>query len=120
MLTRIYGTAFPTQQELDDYINMLEEAKKRDHKKLGKELDLFVFSEAVGKGLPLLTPKGSAIRRELENFIVSEEIKRGYLHVYTPDLASLELYKNQDIIHITKNLCMHQLQLTMNNLCYVP
>jgi threonyl-tRNA synthetase len=72
---------------------MLEEAKKRDHKKLGAALDLFTFSDTVGKGLPLWTPKGSAIRRTIERFIVDEEIKRGYEHIYTPDLASLELYK---------------------------
>ncbi|PIR83756.1 threonine--tRNA ligase [Candidatus Kaiserbacteria bacterium CG10_big_fil_rev_8_21_14_0_10_51_14] len=65
----------------------------RDHKKLGKELDLFTFSDSVGKGLPLWTPKGSVIRRELERFIVDEEIRRGYLHVYTPDIAKLDLYK---------------------------
>jgi threonyl-tRNA synthetase len=93
MLTRVYGTIFPTKNELDEYLAMLEEAKKRDHKKLGKELDLFVFSETVGKGLPLWTPKGSTVRRILERFIVDEEIKRGYLHVYTPDLASLSLYE---------------------------
>lgn len=93
MLTRIYGTVFPTKKELDDYITMQEEAKKRDHKKLGKELDLYAFSETVGKGLPLLTPKGSVVRRILERFIVDEEIKRGYHHVYSPDIASLELYK---------------------------
>lgn len=69
------------------------ELKDRDHKKLGRELDLFTFSDAVGKGLPLWTPKGSVIRRELERFIVDEEIKRGYLHVYTPDIAKLDLYK---------------------------
>jgi len=67
--------------------------KDHDHKKLGRELDLFAFSDAVGKGLPLFTPKGSVIRRELERFIVDEEIKRGYLHVYTPDIAKLDLYK---------------------------
>ena len=67
--------------------------KEHDHKKLGKELDLFAFSDAVGKGLPLFTPKGSVIRRELERFIVDEEIKRGYLHVYTPDIAKIDLYK---------------------------
>jgi threonyl-tRNA synthetase len=67
--------------------------KERDHKRLGKELDLFAFSDSVGKGLPLFTPKGSVIRRELERFIVDEEIKRGYLHVYTPDIAKLDLYK---------------------------
>lgn len=93
MLTRIYGTAFPTKGELEEYLKMVEDAKKRDHKKLGKELDLFTFSETVGKGLPLLTPKGSVIRRELERFIVDEELKRGYLHVYTPDLANLALYE---------------------------
>lgn len=93
MLTRIYGTAFSSQAELDEYLNAREEAKNRDHKKLGKELDLFVFSETVGKGLPLWTPKGATIRRELERFIVDEELKRGYLHVYTPDIANLDLYK---------------------------
>lgn len=93
MLTRIYGTAFPTQEELDSYLEQLEEAKRRDHKKLGKDLDLFVFSETVGKGLPLFTPKGATIRRELERFIVDEELKRGYVHVYTPDIAHLDLYR---------------------------
>lgn len=93
MLTRIYGTAFRTKVELEEYLKMLEEAEKRDHKKLGKELGLFVFSETVGRGLPLFTPKGSTVRRELERFIVDEELKRGYLHVYTPDLARLALYE---------------------------
>ncbi|HYD34771.1 MAG TPA: threonine--tRNA ligase [Vitreimonas sp.] len=93
MLTRIYGTAWPSQAELDEYLQRQAEAKARDHKKLGKELDLFVFSDTVGKGLPLWTPKGAAVRRELERFIVDEEIKRGYLHVYTPDIANLDLYK---------------------------
>jgi threonyl-tRNA synthetase len=92
MLTRVYGLAFASKQELDAYRTMQEEAKKRDHKKLGRELDLFVFSESVGKGLPLWTPHGSTIRRELERFIVDEEIKRGYLHVYTPDIAKVDLY----------------------------
>jgi threonyl-tRNA synthetase len=93
MLTRVYGTSFPTQRELEDHLSLLEEAKKRDHKKLGKDLDLFVFSESVGKGLPLWTPKGSVIRRILERFIVDEELKRGYLHVYTPDIANITLYE---------------------------
>jgi threonyl-tRNA synthetase len=93
MLTRIYGLAFDTKKELDEYLKMIEEAKKRDHRKLGKELDLFVFSELVGKGLPLWTEKGSIIRRELERFIVDEEIRRGYHHIYTPDIAKLDLYK---------------------------
>jgi threonyl-tRNA synthetase len=93
MLTRIYGLAFNTKEELDAYIEAREEAKKRDHKKLGRELDLFHFSETVGKGLPLWTEKGATVRRELERFIVDEELKRGYLHVMTPDIAKLDLYK---------------------------
>lgn len=93
MLTRIYGTAFKSKEELEKYLLMQEEAKKRDHRKLGKELDLFVFSDVVGKGLPLWTPRGSIIRRELERFIVDEEIRRGYLHVYTPDIARIQLYE---------------------------
>ncbi|MBU4274697.1 threonine--tRNA ligase [Patescibacteria group bacterium] len=93
MLTRIYGVAFSIKKELDDYLKLQAEAEKRDHRVLGKKLDLFVFSDLVGKGLPLYTEKGSIIRRELENFVVNEEIKRGYKHVYTPDLAKVELYK---------------------------
>lgn len=93
MLTRIYGTAFPTKEELEHYIMLLEESKKRDHRKLGKDLGLFVFSDLVGKGLPMLTSKGATIRRILERFIVDEEIKRGYSHVMTPPLAKVDLYK---------------------------
>ena len=93
MLTRIYGTCFPTQEELDEYLKQLEEAKNRDHRKIGKDLGLFVFSDLVGKGLPLFTAKGATIRRELERFVVDEEIKRGYQHVVTPPLAKTELYK---------------------------
>lgn len=93
MLTRIYGTCWPSRDELEKYIVALEEAKKRDHRKIGQDLNLFVFSDLVGKGLPLWTPKGAVIRREIERFIVDEELKRNYLHVYTPDLALLDLYK---------------------------
>lgn len=93
MLTRIYGVAFESKKELEKYLALQEEAKKRDHRIIGKELGLFVFSDLVGKGLPLFTEKGSIIRRELERFIVDEEIKRGYKHVFTPDLAKVELYK---------------------------
>ena len=93
MLTRIYGTAFFSQEELDENLKMKAEAKERDHRKLGKELGLFVFSDTVGKGLPLWTAKGATIRRELERFVTDEEIKRGYQHVYTPDIANLDLYK---------------------------
>jgi len=93
MLTRIYGTAFPTQKELKDYLNALEEAKKHDHRSIGKELNLFVFSDLIGKGLPMLTPNGTIIRRELETFILEEEKRWGYQHVITPSLAKTELYK---------------------------
>jgi len=93
MLTRIYGVAFASKEELDNYLKIMEEAEKRDHRKLGKELDLFVFSEIVGRGLPLLTPRGTVIRRELEKFVLEEEAKRGYQHVVTPPLAKVELYK---------------------------
>jgi threonyl-tRNA synthetase len=92
-LTRIYGTAFPTAAELDAHLKMLEEAAKRDHRKLGKELDLFVIDEMVGRGLPLLTPKGTAIRHQMEEFILRLERRQGYEHVKTPDIARLELYK---------------------------
>ena len=93
MLQRVYALAFKTQKELDDYIAWQEEIKKRDHRRLGKDLDLFIFTELVGKGLPLYTEKGSTIRRELERFVVDEELKRGYKHVYTPDIANVALYK---------------------------
>lgn len=93
MLTRIYGTSFPSQKELDEFIETQEKAKERDHRVIGKKLGLFVFSDLVGKGLPMLTAKGATIRRELERFIVDEELKRGYEHVVTPPLAKTDLYK---------------------------
>lgn len=93
MLTRIYGTAFFSQAELDEFLAQREAAKERDHRKLGKELGLFVFSDVVGKGLPLWTAKGATLRRVLEQFIVDEEIERGYQHVMTPDIANLDLYR---------------------------
>ncbi|HEX3508937.1 MAG TPA: threonine--tRNA ligase [Candidatus Dormibacteraeota bacterium] len=92
-LTRIYGTAWPSQKELEEHMKFLEEAEKRDHKKLGKELKLFTVDERVGAGLPLWLPAGATIRRELERFIVDEELARGYLHVRTPDVARLDLYR---------------------------
>jgi threonyl-tRNA synthetase len=92
-LTRIYGTAWASQKELDEHMKFLEEAEKRDHKKLGKELKLFTVDERVGAGLPLWLPAGATIRRELERFIVDEELARGYLHVRTPDVARLDLYR---------------------------
>jgi threonyl-tRNA synthetase len=92
-LQRIYGTAFFTKKELDDYLNRLEEAKKRDHRRVGKELELFTVSELVGAGLPLWLPKGATVRRVLEEYILERERATGYQHVYTPDLAKVELYQ---------------------------
>lgn len=93
MLQRIYGTAWFSQQELDEYLERLEEAKKRDHRKLGKDLDLFMVSEEIGAGLPLWLPRGATVRRLLEEYILDLERRSGYLHVYTPNLAKLDLYK---------------------------
>ena len=93
MLTRIYGTVFPSKEELEEHLKRLEEAKKRDHRKLGKDLGLFAFSDMVGKGLPLLTGKGATIKRILERFIVDEELKRDYEHVATPPIAKVDLYR---------------------------
>ncbi len=93
MLTRIYGTSFPNQQELDEYLKMQEEAKKRDHRKLGRELDLFTFSDLVGKGLPLFTPKGTLLRELLNNFSQELRLKRGFQKVWTPHIAKTDLYK---------------------------
>jgi len=92
-LTRIYGTAWQTPKELEDYLKSVAEAEKRDHKKLGKELKLFAVDDRVGPGLPLWLPDGATIRRELERFIVDEELMRGYQHVRTPDVARLDLYR---------------------------
>lgn len=93
MLTRIYGTIFPTQQELDTYLQQQEEAKKRDHRKLGKELDLFTFSPLVGSGLPLYTQRGALIRKLLNNFVEEMQIEEGYQQVWTPQIAKAELFK---------------------------
>jgi len=93
MLTRVYGTAFPSQKELDEYIALQEEAKKRDHRKLGKELDLFTFSELVGKGLPLYTQKGALIRRLLNEYVENVQSKEDYMQVWTPQIARAELFK---------------------------
>ncbi len=92
MLTRIYGVTFPKQKELEDYIILLEEAKRRDHRKLGQELDLFTFSEKVGKGLPLWLPKGAMLRERLENFLRKAQVKAGYQQVVTPHIGSKQLY----------------------------
>ncbi|WP_228852020.1 threonine--tRNA ligase [Aegicerativicinus sediminis] len=91
-LTRVYGISFPKQKDLTEYLNLLEEAKKRDHRKLGKELELFTFSQKVGQGLPLWLPKGAALRERLENFLKQAQKKAGYEMVVTPHIAQKELY----------------------------
>ena len=92
MLTRIYGVTFPAQKELDEHIALLEEAKKRDHRKLGKELELFAFSEKVGSGLPLWLPKGAMLRERLQQFLQKAQLDTGYLPVITPHIGSKQLY----------------------------
>ncbi|NBG67311.1 threonine--tRNA ligase [Acidiluteibacter ferrifornacis] len=91
-LTRIYGITFPKQKELNEYLELLEEAKKRDHRKLGKELELFTFSQRVGQGLPLWLPKGALLRERLENFMRKAQVAAGYQPVITPHIGSKELY----------------------------
>lgn len=93
MLQRIYATAWPKQSQLDEYIQRLEEAKRRDHRRIGKEMKLFALTKEVGQGLPLWLPNGAKIRRAIERYIVDLEESLGYDHVYTPHLASVELYK---------------------------
>jgi threonyl-tRNA synthetase len=92
MLTRIYGITFPQQKELKEYLELLEEAKKRDHRKLGAELELFAFSERVGAGLPLWLPKGTVLRNRLQAYLRTEQTKRGYTEVMTPHIGKKELY----------------------------
>jgi threonyl-tRNA synthetase len=92
-MTRLYGISFPQNKELKEYLHLLEEAKKRDHRKLGAELDLFMFSERVGGGLPIWLPKGNALREKLMNFLKEEQEKRGYQMVSTPHIGKKELYQ---------------------------
>ncbi|WP_062355223.1 threonine--tRNA ligase [Bacillus kwashiorkori] len=93
MLQRIYGTAFFKKADLEAHLKMIEEAKERDHRKLGKELEIFAINQLVGQGLPLWLPKGATVRRTIERYIVDKEISLGYDHVYTPVLANVDLYK---------------------------
>lgn len=93
ILQRIYGFSFDSQEALDDYLNRIEEAKQRDHRKLGKELKLFNVTPEVGSGLPFWLPRGATIRRIIERYIVDKELELGYEHVYTPIMANVELYK---------------------------
>jgi len=92
MLTRVYGVTFPKAKELEEYLQFLEEAKRRDHRKLGAELEIFTFSEKVGKGLPLWLPKGAMLRERLENFLKRAQLRSGYLPVVTPHIGSKQLY----------------------------
>lgn len=92
-LTRVYGISFPKQKDLTEYLERLEEAKRRDHRKLGKELGIFTFSEKVGAGLPLWLPKGTSLRKKLENFLSDAQKKGGYEFVMTPHIGNIELYK---------------------------
>lgn len=91
-LTRLYGVSFPKKKDLDEYLTLLEEAKKRDHRKLGKELELFAFSERVGQGLPLWLPKGAELREKLTNFLKKAQVKAGYVGVITPHIGHKNLY----------------------------
>ena len=93
MLVRIYGTSFLNKKDLDAHLLLLEERKQRDHRKIGKELDLFMITKEAGAGLPFWLPKGATIRRVIERYITDKEISLGYLHVYTPVLANVDLYK---------------------------
>ncbi len=93
MLQRIYGVCFETEEDLNNYLNELEEAKLRDHRKIGKDLDIFMSHDLVGKGMPLWLPNGAIIRKQLENYIYDKERKMGYLHVYTPCVGTVDLYK---------------------------
>jgi threonyl-tRNA synthetase len=91
-LTRVYGTVFPTKQELDDHLWRLEEAKKRDHRKLGRELGLFILPEEVGQGLPVWLPKGAQVRKIIEDFVYQNQVERGYQHVYSPHIGKKQLW----------------------------
>ena len=93
MLQRIYGISFPKASGLEEYLKMLEEAKERDHRKIGKDLELFMTHPLVGSGLPMYLPNGATVRRLLERYIQDKELALGYSHVYTPDLANVDLYK---------------------------
>ena len=93
MLQRIYGVCFRNEEDLNEYLNELEERKNRDHRKIGKELDIFMSDDLVGKGMPLWLPNGALIRKELENYIYAKEQKLGYVHVYTPCVGTVDLYK---------------------------
>ena len=93
MLQRIYGVCFYNEDDLQNYLNELEDLKLRDHRKIGKDLDIFMVHDLVGKGMPLWLPNGALVRKQLENYIYEKEQKMGYLHVYTPCVGTVDLYK---------------------------
>jgi threonyl-tRNA synthetase len=111
MLTRLYGTAWFTEEELQDYLQRMEEAKRRDHRKLGRELGIFLISPEVGSGLPLWLPKGAILRDTLETFLKKEQLKRGYLPVVTPHIGKLELYKTSGHWYKYQESMFHPIQV---------
>jgi threonyl-tRNA synthetase len=111
MLTRLYGTAWFTEEELQDYLQRMEEAKRRDHRKLGRELGIFLISPEVGSGLPLWLPKGAILRDTLETFLKKEQLKRGYLPVVTPHIGKLDLYKTSGHWYKYQESMFHPIQV---------
>ncbi len=120
MLQRIYGVLFDTQSELDEYLHRIAEAEQRDHRRLGRELELFMSSSLVGAGLPLWLPKGATIRRLLEEFITKEELRSGYQHVYTPDIAKKDLYVKSGHWDHYKELMFPPMQLEHEEMVLRP
>ena len=120
MMQRVYGTAFFDKADLKEFLKMREEAKERDHRKLGKELDLFMISQEVGSGLPFWLPKGATIRRTIERYIVDKEISLGYQHVYTPVMADVGLLQKLQVTGLTiKKICSHQWKWIMKQWFFV-
>ena len=120
MLQRIYGALFETQAQLDDYLQRLEEAQRRDHRRLGRELELFMTSSLVGAGLPLWLPKGATVRRLLEEYITKEERDAGYQHVYSPDIAKRDLYVKSGHWDHYKDLMFPPMQLEHEEMVLRP
>lgn len=120
MLTRIYGTAWRNKTELDQYLERLEEAKRRDHRRLGRDLELFAMHDLVGASLPLWLPKGSVVRRCLEEYITEEERRAGYMHVYTPHLGKKELYETSGHWHHYKDDMFPTIKLEQEDMVLRP
>lgn len=120
MLTRIYGTAWRNKTELDQYLERLEEAKRRDHRQLGRDLELFAMHDLVGTSLPLWLPKGAVVRRCLEEYITEEERRAGYMHVYTPHLGKKELYETSGHWHHYKDDMFPTIKLEQEDMVLRP